>query len=160
MCGILLERPFIGAVIGWNLVQALHTFVGQGIAGIYHAEEDPKLNELWTEINTVPEWVDWDQIQRGQDVRKAIAEENILAPLDLIPVNPLRNCVDLSPELVELWVAEEDPKLNELWTEINTVPEWVDWDQIQRGQDVLTVLISVQSSLSFGSSSAWSLNKP
>ncbi|OQE24995.1 hypothetical protein PENFLA_c009G03682 [Penicillium flavigenum] len=33
-----------------------------------HAEEDPKLNELWTEINTVPEWVDWDQIQRGQDV--------------------------------------------------------------------------------------------
>jgi hypothetical protein len=33
-----------------------------------HAEDDPKLNELWTEINTVPEWVDWDQIQRGQDV--------------------------------------------------------------------------------------------
>ncbi|KAJ5181298.1 hypothetical protein N7491_000851 [Penicillium cf. griseofulvum] len=33
-----------------------------------HAEEDPKLNELWTEINTVPEWVDWDQIQRAQDV--------------------------------------------------------------------------------------------
>ena len=33
-----------------------------------HAEEDPKLNELWTEINTVPEWVDWDQIERGQDV--------------------------------------------------------------------------------------------
>ncbi|CAI7600948.1 unnamed protein product [Penicillium glandicola] len=33
-----------------------------------HAEEDPKLNELWTEINTVPEWVDWAQIQRGQDV--------------------------------------------------------------------------------------------
>ncbi|KAJ5958062.1 uncharacterized protein N7479_005212 [Penicillium vulpinum] len=33
-----------------------------------HAEEDPKLNELWTEINTIPQWVDWDQIQRGQDV--------------------------------------------------------------------------------------------
>ncbi|KAJ5197599.1 hypothetical protein N7449_008078 [Penicillium cf. viridicatum] len=32
-----------------------------------HAEEDPKLNQLWTEINTVPEWVNWDQIQRGQD---------------------------------------------------------------------------------------------
>ncbi|KAJ6034321.1 hypothetical protein N7499_001529 [Penicillium canescens] len=33
-----------------------------------HAEEDPKLQELWTQINTVPEWVDWAQIQRGQDV--------------------------------------------------------------------------------------------
>ncbi|KAJ5602393.1 hypothetical protein N7537_005349 [Penicillium hordei] len=32
-----------------------------------YAEEDPKLNKLWTEINTAPEWVDWDQIQRGQD---------------------------------------------------------------------------------------------
>ncbi|KAJ5831788.1 hypothetical protein N7474_000099 [Penicillium riverlandense] len=33
-----------------------------------HADEDPKLKELWTQVNTVPEWVDWDQIQRGQDV--------------------------------------------------------------------------------------------
>lgn len=33
-----------------------------------HADEDPKLKELWDEVNTVPEWVDWEQIQRGQDV--------------------------------------------------------------------------------------------
>lgn len=33
-----------------------------------HADEDPKLQELWTQVNTVPEWVDWDQIQRGQDM--------------------------------------------------------------------------------------------
>ncbi|KAJ5222095.1 uncharacterized protein N7469_010982 [Penicillium citrinum] len=33
-----------------------------------HATEDPKLQELWTQINTVPEWVDWQQIERGQDV--------------------------------------------------------------------------------------------
>jgi len=33
-----------------------------------HASEDPKLQELWDEITTVPEWVDWDQIARGQDV--------------------------------------------------------------------------------------------
>ncbi|KAJ5731618.1 uncharacterized protein N7483_006126 [Penicillium malachiteum] len=32
-----------------------------------HAHEDPKLQELWTQVNTVPEWVDWEQIQRGQD---------------------------------------------------------------------------------------------
>ncbi|KAF2749037.1 hypothetical protein M011DRAFT_420316 [Sporormia fimetaria CBS 119925] len=29
---------------------------------------DPKLHELWVQVNTVPEWVDWAQIQRGQDV--------------------------------------------------------------------------------------------
>ncbi|KAJ6107236.1 hypothetical protein N7523_008559 [Penicillium sp. IBT 18751x] len=33
-----------------------------------HADKDPKLQELWTQVNTVPEWVDWEQIQRGQDV--------------------------------------------------------------------------------------------
>ncbi|PWY80454.1 hypothetical protein BO94DRAFT_548431 [Aspergillus sclerotioniger CBS 115572] len=33
-----------------------------------HARNDPKLGELWTQVNTVPEWVDWQQIQRGQDV--------------------------------------------------------------------------------------------
>ncbi|KAF9890523.1 hypothetical protein FE257_005928 [Aspergillus nanangensis] len=31
-------------------------------------ESAPKLKELWAEINTVPDWVDWDQIKRGQDV--------------------------------------------------------------------------------------------
>lgn len=33
-----------------------------------HADEDQKLKQLWDEVNTVPEWVDWEQIQRGQDV--------------------------------------------------------------------------------------------
>ncbi|KAI4657890.1 uncharacterized protein J4E78_006279 [Alternaria triticimaculans] len=29
---------------------------------------DPKLAELWREVHTVPDWVDWEQIARGQDV--------------------------------------------------------------------------------------------
>jgi hypothetical protein len=33
-----------------------------------HVDENPKLQELWDQVNTVPEWVDWDQIQRGQDI--------------------------------------------------------------------------------------------
>lgn len=33
-----------------------------------HRASDPKLSELWTEVNTVPAWVDWEQIERGQDV--------------------------------------------------------------------------------------------
>lgn len=28
----------------------------------------PKLKQLWDEVTTVPDWVDWDQIARGQDV--------------------------------------------------------------------------------------------
>lgn len=32
-----------------------------------HAETDELLQKFWTEVNTVPEWVDWAQIQRGQD---------------------------------------------------------------------------------------------
>lgn len=33
-----------------------------------HADDDPKLKELWSQIHTVPEWVDWEQIKRGQEV--------------------------------------------------------------------------------------------
>ena len=29
---------------------------------------DDKLGELWAEVNTVPEWVDFEQIARGQEV--------------------------------------------------------------------------------------------
>ncbi|KAK8039255.1 tat pathway signal sequence [Apiospora rasikravindrae] len=33
-----------------------------------HGNSDEKLRKLWTEVNTVPEWVDWEQIERGQNV--------------------------------------------------------------------------------------------
>lgn len=33
-----------------------------------HADENPRLKELWVQVNTVPDWVDWEQIQRGQDM--------------------------------------------------------------------------------------------
>lgn len=33
-----------------------------------NAEKDEKLGELWEQVNTVPDWVDWDQIARGQEV--------------------------------------------------------------------------------------------
>jgi hypothetical protein len=35
---------------------------------VEHHASDPKLGQLWHQINTVPEWVDWAQIERGQDV--------------------------------------------------------------------------------------------
>lgn len=33
-----------------------------------HASTDEKLAQLWRDVNTIPDWVDWQQIQRGQDV--------------------------------------------------------------------------------------------
>lgn len=33
-----------------------------------NVEGDELLQEFWDEVNTVPEWVDWAQIERGQDV--------------------------------------------------------------------------------------------
>ena len=33
-----------------------------------NAKNDEVLRKLWTEVTTVPEWVDWEQISRGQDV--------------------------------------------------------------------------------------------
>lgn len=27
-----------------------------------HAEDHPKLQELWSQLNTVPRWVNWDQV--------------------------------------------------------------------------------------------------
>ncbi|RYO88242.1 hypothetical protein DL766_006278 [Monosporascus sp. MC13-8B] len=33
-----------------------------------HAATEPKVGRLWDEIHTVPEWVDWEQLERGQKV--------------------------------------------------------------------------------------------
>jgi ketosteroid isomerase-like protein len=33
-----------------------------------HAEDDEEIAKLWSQINTVPDWVDWEQIDRGQKV--------------------------------------------------------------------------------------------
>ena len=33
-----------------------------------NADKDEVLKTLWEEANTVPSWVDWDQLARGQDV--------------------------------------------------------------------------------------------
>ena len=33
-----------------------------------YADSDEVLGQLWEEVSTVPEWVDWEQIERGQRV--------------------------------------------------------------------------------------------
>ena len=38
---------------------------------------DPVLQKFWSELNTVPDWVDWDQIARGQKFFCALLLESI-----------------------------------------------------------------------------------
>ncbi|KAK5097061.1 hypothetical protein LTS08_007081 [Lithohypha guttulata] len=33
-----------------------------------HHDKHSKLQELWDQVTNIPEWVDWEQIERGQDV--------------------------------------------------------------------------------------------
>ena len=33
-----------------------------------NVDKDAKLKQLWDQVNTVPSWVDWEQIKRGQEV--------------------------------------------------------------------------------------------
>lgn len=49
-----------------NMVQCFGRFDVYSVLKEHH-EDDSVLRELWEEINTVPEWVDWTQIERGQD---------------------------------------------------------------------------------------------
>lgn len=55
-------------------------------------QTDHVLSKFWQEINAVPEWVDWDQIARGQEVfyRYAAANLNGFALQGFIRENSVR----------------------------------------------------------------------
>ena len=40
-------------------------------------DADPVLQKFWNELHTVPEWVDWDQIARGQKFFYRYAAANL-----------------------------------------------------------------------------------
>ncbi|KFY13990.1 hypothetical protein V491_06192 [Pseudogymnoascus sp. VKM F-3775] len=44
--------------------------------------------------------------------------------------------VDLYETLKSIALGKEDPVVTKFWEDVHTVPEWVNWDQIKRGQDV------------------------
>lgn len=43
-----------------------------------HRDEHPALQRLWKEAHTVPSWVDWDQIERGQKYFSRYAIANLV----------------------------------------------------------------------------------
>jgi hypothetical protein len=42
----------------------------ESLKTIASSKEDEVLTKFWEDMHTVPEWVDWEQIKRGQEVRK------------------------------------------------------------------------------------------
>jgi hypothetical protein len=43
---------------------------------------------------------------------------------------------DLYESLKTIALTEEDEVVTKFWKDVHTIPDWVDWEQIQRGQDV------------------------
>lgn len=55
-----------------DLYESLKTIASNG--------EDEVLTKFWEDMHTIPEWVDWEQIKRGQEVRKKLCQ--IIAGLE------------------------------------------------------------------------------
>lgn len=92
-----------------------------------------------------PEHMTYEQMHPLKFSYDVLAEE-CLNVLDNLPAAP-----DSNPEITgetkgpapkkDLYALLRDnvdyhPKLKELWDQVNTIPDWVDWDQIARGQEV------------------------
>ena len=60
---------------------------------------------------------------------------------------------DLFTVVKELALSGEDEVINKLWQEVNTVPDWVDWNQIKRAQDVNTHILFFKNLLTYVRSS-------
>ncbi|KAK0634979.1 tat pathway signal sequence [Bombardia bombarda] len=45
----------------------------------HHHHQDPTLHQLWSDVTTIPPWVDWAQIARGQQVFYRYAGPSIVA---------------------------------------------------------------------------------
>lgn len=58
-----------------------------------NAPKDDSLQELWDQVNTVPDWVDWEQIERGQEIFYRYGMANLSA-VSCHFLHPLRIVVD------------------------------------------------------------------
>lgn len=57
-----------------------------------------------------------------------------------LPVTGPAVRVDVYDTVKELAMKGKDEIINKFWHDANTVPDWVDWDQIERAQDVTGIL--------------------
>ncbi|KFZ13387.1 hypothetical protein V502_06637 [Pseudogymnoascus sp. VKM F-4520 (FW-2644)] len=90
----------------------------------------------WTEEQQLPlrysyDTLGEDVLARVKDVQMRKAAENGEAAGKGAPRK-----TDLYESLKSSALSKEDPVVTKFWEDMHTVPEWVDWDQIKRGQDV------------------------
>lgn len=78
-----------------------------------------------------------DVLLRVKDLQMKKAAENGEA----VGTGALRK-VDLYESLKSIALSKEDTVVTKFWEHVHTVPKWVDWDQIKRGQDVRHITTS------------------
>lgn len=76
------------------------------------------------------------QHQTANQLRSRRERYDSLADAALVRLNALRGKRDLYTTLQQEQHTEREPLLAELWRQAQSVPEWVDWDQIARAQEV------------------------
>ncbi|KFY60268.1 hypothetical protein V497_03758 [Pseudogymnoascus sp. VKM F-4516 (FW-969)] len=90
----------------------------------------------WTEEQQKPlrysyDTLGEDVLARVKDLQMRKAAENGEAAGKGAPRK-----TDLYDSLKSIALSKEDPVVTKFWEDVHTVPDWVDWDQIKRGQDV------------------------
>lgn len=92
----------------------------------------------WTENHltagqTNPLRFSYDRLGENALERLRLIQNSIAATSD-------QNAKALKPRLDLYHILQEnynnDKILEQLWKEVNTVPDWVDWEQLARGQEV------------------------
>lgn len=89
----------------------------------------PDIRKAWGRSFT------WSPLHPTPEQQAAIRERwDTLADEALVRLNLVREKRDLYMTLKE--DHQTDDVLTKLWSEANDIPEWVDWEQIERGQKV------------------------
>ncbi|RAL03061.1 oxygenase MpaB family protein [Aspergillus ibericus CBS 121593] len=98
------------------------------------------LKFVWTDLHQTKEQLRPKIFTYDRLADECIERLDVLSPLNTVG-NAQNNDVGPKVSQRDMYTllkdrVSNDSKLRELWTQVNTVPEWVDWQQIQRGQDV------------------------
>ncbi|KAI1875819.1 uncharacterized protein JN550_002105 [Neoarthrinium moseri] len=85
----------------------------------------------WTDLHLPRKKTDPLRFQYDVTGAKALERLQSLAKMKGMTDNPQKR-----PDFYQILVEnhQHDSVLAELWTELQTVPDWVDWDQLERGQ--------------------------
>jgi hypothetical protein len=89
-----------------------------------------------------------DKHQTEEEMKPLLYSYDILGAqvLDRVQANKVANGKsvvgpsgreDLLETVKAIALTEEDEVVNNFWEEVNSTPEWVDWEQIKRGQEVI-----------------------